>query len=118
MVDVAYGGDFRPTTSHTVAATLNKSLASHLLKGGVEMRIYREDSLSTANATSGQYTFTNAYTRQNSASGGDFNGLQAYAVVPARAALHHVDPAAPRTTPSTRRPGASSCRTTGGSTTS
>jgi hypothetical protein len=79
MVDVAYGGDFRPTTSHTVAATLNKALSSHMLKGGMEMRIYREDSLSTANATSGEYTFTNAYTRQNSASGGDFNGLQAYA---------------------------------------
>jgi hypothetical protein len=79
MVDVAYGGDFRPTTSHTVGATLNKSLSSHMLKGGVEMRIYREDSLSTANERSGRYQFTNAYTRQSSASGGDFNGLQAYA---------------------------------------
>jgi hypothetical protein len=79
MTPVAYGGDFRPTTSHTVAATLNKALSSHMVKGGVEMRIYREDSLSTANATSGEYTFNNDYTRQNSASGGDFNGLQAYA---------------------------------------
>jgi hypothetical protein len=80
MVGVAYGGDFRPTTSHTAAATLNKVLStSHVVKGGVEMRIYREDSLSTANATSGEYTFNNDYTRQNSASGGDFNGLQAYA---------------------------------------
>ena len=79
MVDVAYGGDFRPTTSHTAAATLSKALSSHMVRGGVEMRIYREDSLSTANATSGEYTFNNTYTRQNSASGGDFNGLQAYA---------------------------------------
>ena len=79
MIDVAYGGDFRPTTSHTVVATLNKALAQHSLKGGMEMRIYREDSLSTANAQAGQYAFTNAYTRQNSASGTDYQGLQNYA---------------------------------------
>jgi hypothetical protein len=79
MIDVAYGADFRPTTSHTFAATLNKVLARHSLKGGMEMRIYREDSLSTANAQSGQYAFTNAYTRQNSASGTDYQGLQNYA---------------------------------------
>ena len=79
MIDVAYGNDFRPTTSHTVATTLNKVLASHAVKGGMELRIYREDSLSTANAQSGQYAFTNAYTRQTSASGTDYQGLQNYA---------------------------------------
>ena len=79
MIDVAYGNDFRPTTSHTVVATLNKVLAAHSLKGGMEMRIYREDSLSTANAQAGQYAFTNAYTRQSSASGTDYQGLQNYA---------------------------------------
>jgi hypothetical protein len=79
MIDVAFGADFRPTTSHTVVATLNKVLARHSLKGGMEMRIYREDSLSTANAQSGRYQFTNSYTRQNSASGSDWNGLQNYA---------------------------------------
>ncbi|HEY6551761.1 MAG TPA: carboxypeptidase regulatory-like domain-containing protein, partial [Vicinamibacteria bacterium] len=79
MIDVAYGADFRPTTSHTVVGTLNKSLGAHSLKGGMEMRIYREDSLSTANAQSGQYAFTNAYTRQSSASGTDYQGLQNYA---------------------------------------
>jgi hypothetical protein len=79
MIDVAYGADFRPTTSHTVVATLNKVLAAHSLKGGMEMRIYREDSLSTANAQAGQYAFTNAYTRQSSASGTDYQGLQNYA---------------------------------------
>ena len=79
MIDVAFGNDFRPTTSHTVAATLNKVLTAHSLKGGMEMRIYREDSLSTANAQAGQYSFTNAYTRQSSASGTDYQGLQNYA---------------------------------------
>jgi hypothetical protein len=79
MIDVAYANDFRPTTSHTVAATLNKVHAQHTLRGGMEMRIYREDSLSTANAQAGQYAFTNAYTRQSSASGTDYQGLQNYA---------------------------------------
>ena len=79
MIDVAYANDFRPTTSHTVVATLNKTLAAHSLKGGMEMRIYREDSLSTANAQAGQYAFTNTYTRQSSASGTDYQGLQNYA---------------------------------------
>jgi hypothetical protein len=79
MVDVAFGNDFRPTTSHTVVAALNKVLAQHSLKGGMEMRIYREDSRSTANEQAGRYQFTNAYTRQNSASGTDYQGLQNYA---------------------------------------
>jgi len=79
MVGTAFGADFRPTTSHTVAATLNKSLSRHSLKGGVEMRIYREDSQPTGNQRSGRYVFNNTYTRQSSASGTDFNGLQAYA---------------------------------------
>jgi hypothetical protein len=79
MVDVAFAADFRPTTSHTFVAALNKVLASHSLKGGMEMRIYREDSRSTANAQGGRYQFTNAYTRQSSASGTDYQGLQNYA---------------------------------------
>jgi hypothetical protein len=79
MVDVAYGNDFRPVTSHTVAATLNKTMGAHAMKGGMELRVYREDSLPTGNAKSGQYTFSNTYTRQNSASGTDYQGLQAYA---------------------------------------
>lgn len=79
MIDVAFGGDFRPTTSHTVVAALNKVLTKHSLKGGLEMRIYREDSLSTANEQAGRYQFTNSYTRQNSASGTDYQGLQNYA---------------------------------------
>jgi len=79
MIDVAFGNDFRPTTSHTVVAALNKTLTKHALKGGMEMRIYREDSLSTANEQAGRYQFTNSYTRQSSASGTDYLGLQNYA---------------------------------------
>ncbi len=78
-VGTAFGNDFRPVTSHTVAATLNKAIGAHSLKSGAEMRIYREDSLPTGNARSGRYVFNNTYTRQNSASGTDYEGLQGYA---------------------------------------
>ena len=50
-----------------------------LAEGGLELRIYREDSLPTGNARSGRYVFNNTYTRQNSASGTGFEGLQGYA---------------------------------------
>jgi hypothetical protein len=79
LVSVAYGNDFRPVTSNTIAATLTKSLAAHSLKSGVEIRQYGERSISTGNNQSGQYAFTNAYTRLTSASGSDYQGLQAYA---------------------------------------
>jgi hypothetical protein len=79
MVSNSSGNDFRPITSHTVASTLNKTMGAHSAKIGMEMRIYREDSRSTGNARAGQYTFNNTYTRQNSASGTDWNGVQAYA---------------------------------------
>ena len=94
MVDVAYGGDFRPTTSHTAAATLNKSLGAHLLQGGVEMRIYREDSLSTANATSGPVHVHATRRRARTApAAADFNGPAGLRRVPPRHAQHDVDPA-------------------------
>jgi hypothetical protein len=79
MVSVAYGNDFRPVTSKTIAATLNKSMGAHTLKAGMEVRQYGETSQPTGNAQSGQYTFSNTYTRQNSASGTDYQGMQAYA---------------------------------------
>jgi hypothetical protein len=79
MVDVAYGNDFRPIASHTAAATLNKVMSAHSVKVGAEMRIYGERSRSTGNNQTGQYAFTNAPTRQSSASGTDYQGLQAYA---------------------------------------
>jgi hypothetical protein len=79
MIDVAFGADFRPVTTHSFNAVLNKTQGAHSLKGGAEMRIYGERSRSTGNDQSGRYQFTNAYTRQNSASGTDYFGLQNYA---------------------------------------
>ena len=79
MVSVAYGNDFRPVTTKSFAGTLTKVRGPHSLKGGAEVRIYGERSRPTGNAKAGQYAFTNTYTRQNSASGTDYQGLQAYA---------------------------------------
>jgi hypothetical protein len=79
LLDVAFGNDFRPVTSHTVTAVLNKSLHTHMLKGGMEVRQYGERSRSTGNNQSGRYQFTNAYTRPSTASSSDYLGLQNYA---------------------------------------
>ena len=43
------------------------------------MRIYREDDSFKSNQQSGHFIFDNTFTRQNSASGNDFEGLQAFA---------------------------------------
>ena len=81
MLGNGQANDFRPITSHTVSATLNKTLSAHAVKLGAEMRIYREDSLPTWNSRSGEYTFNNTYTRQTStgSTASDWNGVQAYA---------------------------------------
>ena len=79
MVSPFAGGDFRPVISHTVTAVLNKTIGPHAVKAGLEVRQYGESSRSTNNNQSGTYTFSNAYTRQSSASGTDWEGLQEYA---------------------------------------
>lgn len=71
--------EFRPVDSQTFSATLNKVLNRHSAKFGAEMRIYRENDKFASNDQTGQFIFDNSYTRQNSGSGTDFNGLQAFA---------------------------------------
>src|SRR5215510_6864841 len=56
--------EVRPIDTHSVAATLNKTLSSHSLKGGVEFRSYRENDSFASNNQSGQFVFDNTYTRQ------------------------------------------------------
>ena len=72
--------EFRPVVSHTVSAVVNKSLDSHSLKFGAEMRLYREDTVFRSNDQTGQFGFDNTYTRQQqSSTAGDTNGLQSFA---------------------------------------
>jgi Carboxypeptidase regulatory-like domain len=79
MIDIAQGADYRPVITHSFAAVMNKSLSAHALKAGMDFRRYGENSRSTANAQSGRYQFTNAYTRPSSVSSSDYAGLQNYA---------------------------------------
>jgi hypothetical protein len=79
MVDIAFGNDYRPVITNSLSAVVNKSLSAHTLKVGMDWRRYGEDSRSTANALSGRYQFTNAYTRPSSVSSSDYAGLQNYA---------------------------------------
>ncbi|MDT5271458.1 MAG: hypothetical protein QOH49_3644 [Acidobacteriota bacterium] len=79
VLGTAFGNENRPVDSHNVSAVVNKVVEKHSLKFGGEIRIYRENDVFTSNDQTGQYVFDNLYTRQNSASGTDFNGLQAFA---------------------------------------
>src|SRR5262249_12777068 len=54
----------RPIDTHSFAATLNKTLSSHSLKGGMEFRSYRENSRFASNNQTGQFMFDNTYTKQ------------------------------------------------------
>ena len=116
MIDVAFGNDFRPTTSHTVVATLNKTLAKHALKGGMEMRIYREDSLSTGNDQSRPVRRSPTPTRGRTAPAARTTWACRTTPRSSSGCPPRRPSRAPRTTPSTPRRGASSFRTTGGST--
>jgi hypothetical protein len=76
-----FGNEFRPTTTHSFSAVLNKALESHSLKFGSELRIYREDDVFASNDQTGQFIFDNTYTRQLSSgnTGQDPQGLQGFA---------------------------------------
>src|SRR5262245_1740643 len=58
--------EYRPIDTHSVAATLNKTLSSHSFKGGMEFRSYRENARFASNNQTGQFSFDNTYTRQAS----------------------------------------------------
>jgi hypothetical protein len=79
MLGTGFGNEFRPTTTHAPAVTLNKTFNTHSTKFGAELRIYREDDSFMSNDQTAQFIFDNTYTRQSSASSSDVNGLQAYA---------------------------------------
>jgi hypothetical protein len=76
-----FGNEFRPTTTHSFAAVLNKAFEAHSMKYGAELRIYREDDVFTSNDQTGQFIFDNTYTRQLSSgnTGQDPQGLQGFA---------------------------------------
>lgn len=59
----AFGSDFRPTDIHAANFALQKSHGTHFLKGGVEFRAYRENSIPTGNDQTGRFSFDSTYTK-------------------------------------------------------
>jgi Carboxypeptidase regulatory-like domain len=58
-----FNNEPRPIDTHSVIATLNKTLGAHSLKGGSEYRIYRENSISLINDVTGRFNFDSSFTR-------------------------------------------------------
>ena len=81
LLGTGFGNEFRPTTTHSASAVVNKTFDTHALKFGPELRIYREDAFFTSNDQTGQFIFDNTYTRQSSAGNvnQDFFGVQGFA---------------------------------------
>ena len=79
LIGTGFGNEDRPIDTQSYNAILNKTLETHSLKFGGELRIYREDSFFNSNDQTGQFIFDNSPTRFNSATGTDVNGLQAFA---------------------------------------
>lgn len=75
----AHTNEFRPVGSHFATAVLTRVEGQHSLRFGGELRIYREDDSFKSNTQSGQFIFDNTYTRQQSNTGNDVEGLQAFA---------------------------------------
>ena len=58
-----FGGEYRPNTTNSFMANLNKSMGSHSLRSGFEYRQYAETSEFFANNQTGQFNFDSNWTR-------------------------------------------------------
>src|SRR6185436_6068979 len=53
----------RPVMNHTVASTLTKAHGAHSIRGGFEYRVYQETDQFKSNQQTGNFTFSNQWTR-------------------------------------------------------
>ncbi len=58
-----FGGEYRPNTTNSFMANLNKSMGSHSLRSGLEFRQYAETSEFFANNQTGQFNFDTNWTK-------------------------------------------------------
>lgn len=58
-----FTGEWRPNDIHGLNATLQQVRGSHGLKGGMEMRVYRENTRSYGNDQTGRFIFDATWTR-------------------------------------------------------
>jgi len=56
-------GQWMPTDTHSIIATLNKVKGTHSIKTGMEFRAYRENNIFSANDQTGTFTFDTTWTR-------------------------------------------------------
>ena len=59
-----FGGERRPTDTHSLVSTVNHTLRAHSFKYGVDFRSYRETSNFFGNNQTGQFNFDSSWTRQ------------------------------------------------------
>jgi hypothetical protein len=71
--------EFRPVDTHSYSAILNKTMGSHSMKFGGELRTYVENDSFASNNQTGEFSFDNTYTRPSTAAFTDVNGLQGLA---------------------------------------
>ena len=97
MVSVAFGNDFRPITSHTVTAMLNKSMGAHALKSGVEIRhVHRAQPVHRQQPERPVRLHQHLHEAEQRQRHG-LSGPAGLRRVPPGHALHHVDHASPAT---------------------
>lgn len=56
-------GEWRPNDTHSINATLNKTMGEHFLKGGMEFRAYRENDFFFSTNQTGFFVFDSTWTR-------------------------------------------------------
>ncbi len=57
------GSEWRPTDTHSLSATLSKAQGAHFVRGGLEWRAYREQSVPYGNDQVGRFSFDGTYTK-------------------------------------------------------
>lgn len=56
-------GEYRPVDTHSLAASLSKTVRTHAIRAGMEFRVYRENDGFFAADQTGRYNFDATYTR-------------------------------------------------------
>jgi len=57
--------EVRPIDTHSLSGTITKTFGAHSLKTGMELRVYRENSVNFSNSYTGQFVFDNNYVKQS-----------------------------------------------------
>ncbi|MDZ4801237.1 MAG: carboxypeptidase-like regulatory domain-containing protein [Bryobacteraceae bacterium] len=75
------GGEYRPNDTHSINATINKSIGGHYIKSGTEFRSYRETDVFFGNDMTGRFNFDGSWVRgpQDNSPGSPNNIGQSFA---------------------------------------